>query len=104
MFWLPFALIGCAALVTRLTKFDVASRCLTHGLLGSFAGYVIAPLVGALVGSVPSVMIEPRYFIRPFMGCIAPSALFLACTTLILGILLGFATGGYIGFRRGAHA
>ena len=104
MFWLPFALIGCAALATRLMKFHVASRCLSHGLLGSIAGYVIAPLVGALVGSVPSVMIEPRYFTRPFMGCIAPAALFLACTTSILGVLLGFAIGGYIGFRRGTHA
>ena len=80
-------------------KLDVASRTLSYGLVGTLAGYALAPLVGALVGSVPRVLIDPRYFVRPFMGCIAPFPLFLAYMTSFCGIFLGVLAGGFIGFR-----
>jgi hypothetical protein len=104
MFWLFFLLIGCAAIAARLMKLNATSRCLAHGLIGSVAGYMLAPLVGVVVGLVPSVMIEPQYFTGSFIGCIAPFALFLACITSASGVLLGFFVGGYIGFRRRIHA
>jgi len=104
MLWLLFVLIGSAAIVTRLMRLNVASRCLTLGLLGSAAGFLISPLVGALLGSVLSVMLEPQYFFRPFNGCIAPFTLFLAFMTSISGVLLGLAGGAYIGIRKRGHA
>jgi len=96
----PFLLAGCAAIVARLISRKAASRCLIFGLLGSFAGIAIAPLAGVLVGSVASIMVEPRYFIHRFVGCISPFAIFLAYTTLIAGALLGCAGGAYIAIRR----
>ena len=50
MFWVPIVLIGCATVVTRLMKLHRASGCLVHGLIGSAAGFVLAPLIGVLVG------------------------------------------------------
>jgi hypothetical protein len=94
-----FILIACAAIATRLMKLNTASRTLWYGLAGALCGYALAPLVGALAGSVPHIMIEPRYFVRPFMGCIAPSALLLAYMTSFCGIFIGFLAGGFIGFR-----
>jgi hypothetical protein len=99
MFLVPFILISCAAIATRLLKFHTASRSLSYGLLGALAGYAVAPLVGALVGSVPHVMIEPRYFVETYMGCIAPAGLLIAYITSSFGILVGFLVGGFIGFR-----
>ena len=106
MFWLPFALIGCAALATRLTKFDVASRCLTHGLLGSFAGYVIAPLVGALVGSVMAVvgsgLVEKAIKAMADLGV---SGSIVRITPAVIGyavlgaVVLGFFGGLYPAWR-----
>jgi hypothetical protein len=104
MFWLPFVLTGCAAIAAKLMKLSVASRCLSYGLAGSVAGYAFAPLVGVLVGLVPSIMVEPQYFTRPFNGCIAPFALFLACMTSITGVLLGFVAAGYVRFRGRTRA
>ncbi len=104
MFWVFFVLVSGAAIATRFMKRRAASRCLAYGLIGSIAGYVLALLTGALVGLVPSVMLEPQYFTRPFNGCIDPAALFLVCMTSISGVLLGFGAGGYIGFRGGTRA
>jgi hypothetical protein len=99
MFSVPFILIGCAAIATRLLKFNTASRSLWYALGGALAGYALAPLIGALVGSVPHVMIEPRYFVETYMGCIAPFGLFLAYLTSVSGTFIGFLVGGFIGFR-----
>jgi hypothetical protein len=99
MFLVPFLLLACAALATRLMKFDSASRTLWYGLTGALCGYALAPLVGALVGSVPHIMIEPRYFVETYMGCIAPFGLLLAYMTSFCGIFIGFLVGGFIGFR-----
>jgi|SRR5689334_6996003 len=98
-FLVPFILIGCAAIATRLMKFSTASRSLSYALLGALAGYALAPLVGALAGFLPHVMIEPYYFVHTFVGCIAPSALFLAYLTSFCGVFVGFLVGGFIGFR-----
>jgi len=98
MFLVPFILIGCAALATRFLKFESASRSLSFGLLGALAGYALAPLLGALLGSVPHVMIEPRYFVETYIGCIAPSTLFTAYLTSFCGIMIGFLAGGFVGF------
>jgi hypothetical protein len=104
MFWPVFLLLGFAAITVEILGYKTAARCLVGGLLGSVVGYVFAPLIGTLFGSVPGVMIEPQYFTQPFRGCIAPSALFLACMTSISGVLLGFFAGSYIGFRGRPHA
>ena len=95
----PFILIACAAVAARLMKSNVASRSLWYALAGALTGYGLGPLLGALAGSVPHVMIEPRYFVETFMGCIAPSALLMAYMTSFFGILVGFLVGGFIGFR-----
>lgn len=99
MFLVPFLLIGIAALATRLMKFDSASRSLCYGLVGAFAGFALAPLIGALVGSVPHVMIEPRYFVETYIGCISPYGLLKAYLTSFFASLVGFLLGGFIGFR-----
>lgn len=104
MFWLPFVLVGFAAIALRIGGRKAASRFLAHGFVGAIGGFVIAPLVGALVGSVPLVMIQPQYFFRPFIGCIAPAALFLASMTCISGVLLGFAGATYVSVSRPSHA
>jgi hypothetical protein len=104
MFSLPFGLISCIAVATRLLNLKTTSRSLAYGLVGSVGGYALAPPIGALVGLVPSVMIEPQYFIHPFYGCIAPTALGLACVTSFSGVVVGFVAGSYIGFRSRIHA
>jgi hypothetical protein len=100
MFLVPFLLLGCAALATRLMNFNTASRILWYGLAGALCGYALAPLIGALSGSVPHVMIKPRYVIETFIGCISPAGLFLAYMTSFCGIFIGFLVGGFIGFRN----
>src|SRR5436190_11423889 len=94
MLWLFFVLVACAIVATKLFRLNTAARYLSYGLAGSVAGFMAAPVFGALVGFVPSVMIEPQYFLHAFIGCIAPFAVFLACMNSITGVLLGFFAGG----------
>jgi hypothetical protein len=104
MFWLVSVVAGCAAIAAGFLKREGIRRFLIGGLVGSFVGCLLAPLIGVSVGLVPSPMIEPQYLVRPFYGCIAPGALAVACIVSASGFPLGFAVGGYISFRRGNRA
>jgi hypothetical protein len=104
MFWIWFFLLACAAVFCRFMKSKGATHCLVGALFGSFCGFVLAPLLGALLGSVPTLMIEPYYFTHPFYGCIAPWPSLLACVTLILGTIVGLFVGAYAGLRWRGHA
>jgi hypothetical protein len=104
MFWIFFLLLACAIMAGSVLKYKAATRGLVGALLGSLGGYFLAPLVGALLGNVPTIMIEPYYFTHPFYGCIAPWPLLLAWVTSISGTLLGLFAGTYMGFRFKAHA
>ncbi len=104
IFWPVLVLLGCAAIAARLLRLKAAGRILKCGLIGSFAGYLLTPVIGASVGVVPPVMIEPWYLVHPFIGCIAPGPLGLACMFSAAGVVLGFLAGGCIYFRRRNHA
>lgn len=87
--------IGLLAIGVCLWLFDfrAASRRVFFGAAGSCVGYLVAPCVAVAVDVIPSVLIEPRYFREPFIGCISPVAGFMASLTSLLGTLLGCAIG-----------
>ena len=104
MLWPVFLLLGCAAVAAGILRYKTVAHFLVGGLFGSFVGYLFAPLVGTLLGSVPKVMIELQYFTQPFYGCIAAWPLFLACMTSIVGVFVGLVGGAYIAFRSRSRA
>ena len=97
----PTFLIALTILTVLAICFDLAfgyrkgARWAFSGAIGSFAGYAIAPLMGALIGLVPKVMVEPQYFFTRYYGCIAPDILPIALLIPFAGSLLGFVAGLY---------